>query len=62
MDMTTDNMICKIKNKPCDCYFSCQYVQHRFKVINCCPKYKEMVNRVHQHELEERRKLLNNLG
>lgn len=58
MIITSDSMMCEIKHKPCSCYFSYQYVQHRFKVINCCPKYKEMVNRVHQQELKERKKLL----
>lgn len=56
--MTSDNMICEIKNKPCSCYFSCQYVKDRFKVIECCPKHKEMANKVYQQELQDRRELL----
>ncbi len=56
--MTKDDTVCEIKNKPCNCYFSCQYMQHRFKVIECCPKRKEMVNKVHEHELKDRKNLL----
>ena len=55
--MTKDDTICEIKNNRCSNYFSCQYVQHRFRVIECCPKHKKIVNKVHQQELQERAKI-----
>ena len=58
MSMTKIDIVCEAKNKTCSCYFSCQYIKHRFGVIECCHKHKKVVNEDHKQELEERTELL----
>ena len=61
MIMNKADTICQIKNRYCSDYFGCQYIQHRFKVIKCCPKSNEIINKVHHQELENRKNLLSEL-
>lgn len=46
---------CPIGKENCEHGFqTCKYTRNRFKVIRCCPAYKEKVNKVHKKELQDR--------
>ena len=55
---------CIFANISCNRVNSCKYTLNRFGVIECEPNIykKTIVSAVHQQELQERRKLLKNLG
>lgn len=59
--MNKADTICGIKNIYYSDYFGCQYIQHRFKVIKCCPKSNDIINKVHNKELENRKNILSEL-
>ena len=49
---------CPIGKENCEYGFqACKYTMGRFKVIRCCPAYKEKVNKVHEKELQDRQAL-----
>ncbi|MCE5221866.1 MAG: hypothetical protein LLF98_11565 [Clostridium sp.] len=47
------------KGEECEKYWSCNYLQHRFNVLECNEKYKKaIINKAHDKELKKREEIL----